>query len=95
MPRGQHPAAFKPGHKKLGGRKKGTPNKATTELKAIFREILEDPKGIEKLRQQFRAGLLPPQTFTLMCYYVMGKPTDTLAIEKLPPILVVDELDEG
>jgi hypothetical protein len=34
-------AQFKPGHKKVGGRQKGTPNKATAQLREIVAELLQ------------------------------------------------------
>lgn len=58
------------------GRKKGVPNKATRELKAIFKEILEDPRGIEQIRRQYQQGKLPAQVWIRMAEYVMGKPKE-------------------
>lgn len=47
--------AFKKGHKKLGGRAKGTPNQYTSTVKegvlAIFQEIQEDPTAKWPLRK--------------------------------------------
>lgn len=74
------------------GRPKGRQNKATEEQKVFLRGILES----DEYRQSFRARVVSgdaPHLETLMHHYVMGKPRDTLAIEKVPPILVIDELN--
>ncbi len=48
MPRGS-----KPGERR-GGRKKGTPNKATAEIKALCREYA--PEAVEKLKQLMKSS---------------------------------------
>lgn len=78
--------------KKTGGRKAGTPNKATTDVREAMRAFLDDPIGQAKLLEQYQAGELNPATLALFYYYGYGKPKDTLAIESAPPVLVVDEL---
>lgn len=40
------------GHTKLGGRKKGTPNKVTTELKEMILQALQNKGGVKYLEQQ-------------------------------------------
>lgn len=44
--------AFKKGHKKEGGKKKGTPNKKTALLKEMILTALDDAGGIDYLRKQ-------------------------------------------
>jgi hypothetical protein len=34
--------AFAKGHKKLGGKKKGTPNKATSDIKVAYKNLIEN-----------------------------------------------------
>lgn len=75
------------------GRPKGLPNKATREQKEFLRGILES----EEYRESFRRRVIRGDATLeqLMHHYVLGKPKDTLAVESLPPMLVVDELTEG
>lgn len=44
--------AAKRGHKKLGGRQKGTPNKATAEIKDMLRQALDEVGGIDYFVKQ-------------------------------------------
>ena len=89
MPR---PGQFQKGQPKTpgSGRKKGTPNKATAELKETFARILRDKKGLAMLRKQYQAGELPPQTLALMCHYVAGKPATEVHVEGDVAPLVID-----
>jgi hypothetical protein len=45
-----------PGRKKTGGRKAGTPNKATTELKTVILSALDAAGGVAYLAQQAHAN---------------------------------------
>lgn len=58
-----------------------------------MRGILESDEYREKFRQRVLAG--DPSLEQMMHHYVLGKPKDTLALETLPPLLVVDELIEA
>jgi hypothetical protein len=66
------------------------PNKATREQKAFLRDILES----EEYRTSFRRRVVRGDAGLeqMMHYYVLGKPKETLAVESLPPMLIVDEL---
>lgn len=44
--------AFQSGHKKTGGRTKGTPNVATKEIKEMIHQALHNVGGIEYLERQ-------------------------------------------
>ena len=70
---------FKAGHRKVGGRKPGAPNKATVEIKEFARSILADPVYQTKLKQRLRDGDAP-QLEVLMYHYAYGKPTENLKL---------------
>ena len=57
-----------PGHKKVGGRKKGTPNKATTQVKAAILAAFDELGGVEYLVKQGREN---PQIFCSLLGKVM------------------------
>jgi hypothetical protein len=40
------------GHKKAGGRQKGTPNKATAEIRDMLRQALDESGGVEYFVKQ-------------------------------------------
>jgi hypothetical protein len=40
------------GCKKVGGRKKGTPNKATAEIKDMLRQALDESGGVDYFKRQ-------------------------------------------
>jgi hypothetical protein len=70
----QRPGSFKKGHKKLGGRKRGTPNKFSAEgkkhiLEAAYR-VGMDANGAQGLVGYFRwvAGLCPE----MVCRMLVG-----------------------
>ena len=72
------------------GRKKGTPNKVTAEMKKTFAGILKDKKGLAALRRQYQSGELPPQTLAMICHYVMGKPATEVHLDGGIAPLVID-----
>jgi len=45
---------FEPGHSKLGGRKKGTPNKVTRDVRELILGAIEAEGGLEYFRAQAR-----------------------------------------
>ena len=53
---------FKPGHKKLGGRRKGSTNKATADIKAMICAALDKAGGEEYLYQQSQVNPGPFMT---------------------------------
>lgn len=73
--------AFRKGKSKTGGRKVGTPNKATVEVKELARSFLEDPAYQNNLKERLRDGRAP-QIEALMFHYAYGKPTDKLELAK-------------
>jgi hypothetical protein len=71
---------FEKGHKKLGGRKKGTPNRATRDVKEFFKEFLESAEYQENVQQRILAGrALPIEQVGL--FYTAGKPRERVEVE--------------
>ena len=66
---------FEKGHKKLGGRKKGTPNRVSAEMRTFLKSVIEDPEYQEALRARMIAGKAAHME-QLATYYVLGKPQD-------------------
>ena len=44
--------AFEKGHKKIGGKTKGTPNKVTGDIKNMIRDALSEVGGVDYLKVQ-------------------------------------------
>lgn len=72
---------FKAAHQKVGGRKSGTPNKATVEIKEFARSILEDPLYQKRLRDRVIQGKAP-QLEVLFFHYAYGKPKEHFTGER-------------
>jgi hypothetical protein len=67
--------SFKPGHRGSGGRPKGARNRATLEIRALARSLVEDPTYLAALRHRLaagKAGSLEPLLFA----YAYGRPTE-------------------
>jgi len=62
---------FLKGHKKLGGRKPGTPNKAAEEVRLLIEENADMPKVIKKLAVLAVRGNVPAAR--LLMEYRYGK----------------------
>jgi hypothetical protein len=69
----------KPGERR-GGRKRGTPNKVTSEVRALAAEIVDDPIYRAKLLRDFRKRRVTPQVECLFWYFAYGRPIDRIAI---------------
>jgi hypothetical protein len=78
---GRRPPGRPKGTPKTGGRKKGTPNKATVEAKAACSAIVDDPVYRSNLLERARAGLLPPGVETMLWHYAKGKPKETVQLQ--------------
>lgn len=70
---------------KTGGRKAGTTNKATVEIKEFARSILEDPLYQKRLRGRVGQGKAP-QIEVLMFHYAYGKPKEHFSVERGPTL---------
>lgn len=69
---------FEKGQKRSpkAGRKKGTPNKKTREIKEFALSILTGPKYVKHVQDMADEGKLPPHLETLLYHYAYGKPKD-------------------
>jgi len=61
------------------GRKKGSRNKATLEIKAACRALLEDPEYLASRRERILAGDAP-HLESLLYGYAYGKPASRLEL---------------
>jgi hypothetical protein len=61
--------------KKTGGRQKGTPNKATSEMQTFADGLVSRPKYLAWLTRQFDAGSVSDKLQILMWHYAKGQPT--------------------
>ncbi len=68
--------------KKTGGRRPGTPNRTTHEIRGVSRALLEDPAYVESLQGRLREGKAPHME-VLLHHYAYGKPKDT--VEQVGP----------
>src|SRR5712671_884716 len=70
----------RPGNRKgkprTGGRKKGTPNKVTTEAKLAANALVDDPIYLKKLGVDFRARRVHPSIEAMFWHYAKGKPVE-------------------
>ena len=73
MPRGNPQNLLRGGP----GRPKGVPNKATAEIKAVARRLVEDPLYVTALAQRLVRGRAPHME-TLLFHYAYGKPKETV-----------------
>lgn len=63
------------------GRPKGSKNKATLIGQEFAREFIEDPQGVEAMRQLYREGKLPPGVWVHIASLAWGKPKDVVEIQ--------------
>ena len=64
---------FEPGHRKLGGRRAGVPNKTTGEGRAMARRVLDDPAYWKSLKRRLIRGEAP-RLEQLIWEYGYGRP---------------------
>ena len=69
------------GSAKTGGRKKGTPNKATVEAKSLCRRLVQDEEYRRGFEQRLRSGELPPALEAMVWHYAWGKPKEQVSLE--------------
>lgn len=63
---------------KTGGRKKGTPNKATLDVKHRIDQILDNESGWQHIADQFAQGELPIPVLLRLIEYRIGKPKESI-----------------
>jgi hypothetical protein len=64
------------GTPKTGGRKAGTPNKVTREVRELAQQLVQDPRYRSKLRVRLVTGKAAPAVETMLWHYAYGKPAD-------------------
>jgi len=67
--------------RKTGGRRKGTPNKATLEVKEVCGRLIDDPVYQQRLSRRLRAGTLSPAVECMLWHYAKGKPREEVRID--------------
>jgi hypothetical protein len=65
------------GTPKTGGRKRGSPNKVTVEVRTWARRVVEDPQVHATTLDLARSGRLAPAELIELLHYAYGKPKDT------------------
>jgi hypothetical protein len=66
--------------RKTGGRAKGTPNKNTTDVAAMARQLVEDVAYQAMFKARLNGGTLPPGVEQMMWHYAYGKPIEHLHV---------------
>jgi hypothetical protein len=62
------------------GRPKGSPNKVSSEVRAIARALVEDRAYRRALQERLRDGTAAPAVEVMLWNYAYGKPKDELAL---------------
>jgi hypothetical protein len=75
-PRGK---PFKPGER-TAGRQKGTPNKATIEVKEAARLLVEDESYRKNLQARLKSGECAPAVESMLWHYAYGKPKEMVEL---------------
>jgi len=68
--------AFEEGHKKVGGRKKGSLNKATRLAQKLAQNILTDEKYLKALRERMIDDQPSERIEEMLWKYAFGTPRD-------------------
>lgn len=74
---------FERGHKKVGGRQRGTPNRITRSVKEFLAELVDDPEVQEAVRRRIIqkgdvAGFLG------VAAHILGRPRESVQVETTP-----------
>lgn len=62
--------------RKTGGRRKGTPNKNTTDVGAVARALVDDADYRTLFKRRLHAGEVAAGVETMLWHYAYGKPPD-------------------
>jgi hypothetical protein len=79
MPR-KPPPPHPKGAPRTPGRKKGTPNRKTIELRELMAALLSDVDYQHRLREDFRKRRVHPSTEVRVWEYIVGKPKETIEV---------------
>jgi hypothetical protein len=66
---------------KTGERRKGTPNKATVEVKTACAQLVDDPRYRTTLATRLRAGRLAPAIECMLWHYAKGQPVERVELK--------------
>jgi hypothetical protein len=83
---------FKKGHKRMGGRAKGTRNHVTVQLKQLLNNLLPEPM-LEKMwwkHLHSKDEHVAIKAFEMMLHYRFGKPVITITGEENAPPIKID-----
>jgi hypothetical protein len=72
--------SFVPGSRTGKGRPKGSPNKVSSEVRAIAKALVEDRAYREGLQERLRDGTAAPAVEVMLWNYAYGKPKNELAL---------------
>lgn len=67
--------------RKTGGRAKGTPNKASAELRDFAQSLLNNAAYRDAFAKRFLSGDLHPRLEEMIWHYAGGKPTEHVTID--------------
>jgi hypothetical protein len=83
---------FKKGHKRLGGRVKGQPNKATVAIKELLNTLLPEKElaALWKKKLYHRDPHIALKAFELANHYLFGKPIQPIVGDELAPPIKID-----
>lgn len=83
-PRGR---SFERGHKKLGGRKPGTPNKITRAVKEFLAAMVDDGEVQDAVRDRIVRG--DAVAFFRALEHVMGRPKESSEVTIKGPMTII------
>ena len=85
-------SAFEKGHKKLGGRKKGSLNRATESIKNALNGLLSEEElgALWKTFLHHRNPHIAFEAFKLAQFYMFGKPVQPVASEEATAPIKID-----
>jgi hypothetical protein len=62
--------------RKTGGRQRGTPNRATADVREACTALVDDPEYRRGLAQRLKSGRLAPALECMLWHYAKGKPRE-------------------
>lgn len=80
--------------RKTGGRRRGSLNRNTREIKGFAQQFLSSPAYVKSAKKRVRSGKAP-HLEVLWHHYAYGKPKETMQIDGQVPPFVVRLEDAG